>query len=132
MSPGLQVSDLPFRYHTDVAVHLALDLVLKHAVGLGQLANDGEDLAAISDLAELGLKGNFLAENELMCWHIHLRLAQLRNPHLVDAPLDHHLGMLTIISRRNTGARPFHNTGMLARRVGVIFLCVASAIAKLR
>jgi hypothetical protein len=46
-----------------VAVRLTLDLVLKHAVGLGQLANDGEDLAAGSDLAELGPKGNLLTEN---------------------------------------------------------------------
>ena len=75
-----------------MAVPLTLDLILKRAVGLGQLTNDGEDLAAICDLAELGLKGNLLAENELVCWHVHLRLAQLRNPHPVDPPLDHDLG----------------------------------------
>jgi hypothetical protein len=55
---------------TDVAVCLALDLILKDAVGFGQLADDREDLAAISDLAELGLKGNLLAEKVLVCWHV--------------------------------------------------------------
>jgi hypothetical protein len=45
-----------------VSVHLTLDLVLKRAVGLGQLANDDEDLAAISDLAELGLKHDLLTD----------------------------------------------------------------------
>jgi hypothetical protein len=53
-----------------VAIYLALDLILKHAVGLGHLTNYGEDLAAVSDLAELGLKRNLLAENEVVCWHV--------------------------------------------------------------
>src|SRR5262249_57147041 len=85
-----------FRYHADVAVSLALDLILQRAVSLGQLANDGEDLARVSGLAELGLNGNLLAENELVCWHVHLRLAQVRNPHPIDATLDHRLGMLAV------------------------------------
>jgi hypothetical protein len=94
-----------------MAVSLALDLILKHAVGLRQLANDDEHLAPISDLAELWLKGNLLAENELVCWHIHLRLAQLRNPHPIDAPLDHHLGMLAVpdLAAEDASATPPDN-----------------------
>ena len=53
-----------------MAVYLALDLILKSPVCLRQLASDGEDLAPVSDLAELGLKGNLLAENELVGCHI--------------------------------------------------------------
>jgi hypothetical protein len=58
-----------------VAVSLALDLILERAVSLGQLPDDGEDFAPVRVLAILGLKGNLLAENELVCWHAHLRLA---------------------------------------------------------
>src|SRR5947207_4270289 len=62
-----------FLSRTIRSVHLTLDLVLKRAVGLGQLANDDEDLAAISDLAELGLKHDLLTDQELVDWHVHLR-----------------------------------------------------------
>ena len=52
----LQLGELPLRYYTDVAVHVTLDLVLNHAVRLGQLANDGEDLAAVGELTPFGTK----------------------------------------------------------------------------
>ena len=39
-----------------MAVYLALDLILKHAAGLGQLTRHDEDLAAVDELAVLGTK----------------------------------------------------------------------------
>ena len=52
-----------------MAVYLALDLVLKHAAGLGQLTNHGEDLAAVCELAFLGTKRDLLTDHEFVCWH---------------------------------------------------------------
>ena len=42
--------------YAHMAVHLALDLVLKNAVGLGQLTRNNEDLAAVRELAQFGMK----------------------------------------------------------------------------
>jgi len=52
-----------------VAVYLALDLILKHAAGLGQLPRHDEDLAAVYELAPLGTKRDPLTDDELVCWH---------------------------------------------------------------
>jgi len=52
-----------------VTVYLALDLVLKHAAGLGQLARHDEDLAAVDELAVLGTKRDLLTDHEFVCWH---------------------------------------------------------------
>jgi hypothetical protein len=53
-----------------VTVYLALDLVLKHAAGLGQLTHNDEDLAAVEELAHLGIKGNLLTEQEFVRGHL--------------------------------------------------------------
>jgi hypothetical protein len=52
-----------------MAVYLALDLVLKHAAGLGQLTHHDEDLAAVDELAVLGTKRDLLTNSEFVCWH---------------------------------------------------------------
>ncbi len=52
-----------------MAVYLALDLILKHAAGLGQLPRHDEDLAAVYELAPLGTKRDPLTDDELVCWH---------------------------------------------------------------
>jgi hypothetical protein len=40
---------------------------LKHAVGLGQLMHNDEDLAAIGELAQFGIKGDLLTDDEFLC-----------------------------------------------------------------
>jgi hypothetical protein len=55
-----------------VTVYLALDLVLKHAPGLGQLTHHNEDLAAVEELAHPGMKGNLLTDDEFVCWQASL------------------------------------------------------------
>jgi len=64
-----QIGELNFPDHAHVAVYLALDLILKHAAGLGQLTHHGEDLAAVDELAVLGTKRDPLTDDELVCWH---------------------------------------------------------------
>ena len=49
-----------------MAVVLALDLVLKDAAGLGQLAGNNKRLSPIDGLAQLGAKADFLTDRELM------------------------------------------------------------------
>jgi hypothetical protein len=49
-----------------VAVYLALDLVLKHAAGLGQLTHHDEDLAAVGELAFVGTKRDLLTDHEFV------------------------------------------------------------------
>src|SRR5204863_4664817 len=64
-----QIGELNFPDHAHVAVYLALDLILKHAAGLGQLTHHDEDLAAVDELAVLGTKRDPLTDDELVCWH---------------------------------------------------------------
>src|SRR5438067_13907082 len=45
--------------YAHMAVHLALDLVLKNDVGLGQLTRNNEDIAAVRELAQFGMKDDF-------------------------------------------------------------------------
>jgi hypothetical protein len=47
-----------------------MDLVLKHAIGFGQLAHDNKDLAAIGKLSQVGAKGDLLANRKFMCRHL--------------------------------------------------------------
>src|SRR5438045_7712185 len=61
--------ELNFPDHAHVNVYLALDLILKHAAGLGQLTHHDEDLAAVDELAVLGTKRDPLTDDELVCWH---------------------------------------------------------------
>src|SRR5436853_3697055 len=68
-----QIGELNFPDHAHVAVYLALDLILKHAAGLGQLAHHDVDLAAVDELAVLGTKRDPLTDDEFVRWHVHLR-----------------------------------------------------------
>ena len=52
-----------------MGVYLALDLILKHAAGLGQLTHHDEELAAVDELAPLGTKRDPLTDDEFVCWH---------------------------------------------------------------
>src|SRR5205823_6282590 len=65
-----QIGELNFPDHAHVAVDLALDLILKHAAGLGQLAHHDEDLAAVVELAVLGTKRDLLTDDEFVRWHL--------------------------------------------------------------
>src|SRR5205807_8123784 len=65
-----QIGELNFPDHAHVTVYLALDLILKHAAGLGQLTHHDEDLAAVDELAVLGTKRDLLTDHELVCWHL--------------------------------------------------------------
>src|SRR6266550_5261581 len=67
-----QIGELNFPYHAHVGVYLALDLILKHAAGLGQLTHNDEDLAAVDELAPLGTKRDPLTDDEFVRWHVHL------------------------------------------------------------
>ena len=49
-----------------MGVYLALDLILKHAAGLGQLTHHDEDLAAVDELAGLGTKRDPLTYREFV------------------------------------------------------------------
>src|SRR5207248_1507521 len=62
--------ELNFPDHAHVNVYLALDLILKHAAGLGQLTHHDEDLAAVDELAVLGTKRDPLTDDELVYWHL--------------------------------------------------------------
>ena len=53
-----------------MAVYLALDLILKHAAGLGQLTHHDEDLAAVDELAVLGTKRDLLTDQKFVRWHL--------------------------------------------------------------
>src|SRR5438477_8963972 len=64
-----QIGELNFPDHAHVAVYLALDLILKHASGLGQLTHHDEDLAAVDELAPLGTKRDPLTDHEFVRWH---------------------------------------------------------------
>src|SRR5438270_11833384 len=66
----IPISELNLPDHAHVAVYLALDLILKHAAGLGQLAHHDEDLAAVDELAVLGTKRDPLTDDELVYWHL--------------------------------------------------------------
>ncbi|HTC79715.1 MAG TPA: hypothetical protein VK657_13955 [Terriglobales bacterium] len=61
-----QIGELNFPDHAHVAVYLALDLILKHAAGLGQLTHHDEDLAAVDELGPLGSKCDLLTDREFM------------------------------------------------------------------
>jgi len=52
-----------------MAVVLALDLVLEHTPGFGQLPGNNKDLAAADGLAQFGAKGNFLPNREFVRRH---------------------------------------------------------------
>src|ERR1051325_8241018 len=65
----LQIGELCFPDDAGVAVHLALDLVLKLAAGFGELTDHDEDLAASGHLADLGTKPHLLVNRELMRLH---------------------------------------------------------------
>src|SRR5712671_1426987 len=67
---ALQIGEPGFPDYPCMAVHLAIDLVLKHAIGFGQLAHDNKDLAAIGKLSQVGAKGDLLANRKFMCWHL--------------------------------------------------------------
>src|SRR5437764_6190126 len=67
-----QIGELDFADHAQVAVYLALDLILKHAAGLGQLTHHDEDLAAVDELAPLGTERDPLTDDEVVRWHGHL------------------------------------------------------------
>src|SRR5204863_8826118 len=69
--PGV-AGELNFPDHAHVGVYLALDLILKHAAGLGQLTHHDEDLAAVDELAPLGTKRDPLTDDEFVRWHVHL------------------------------------------------------------
>ena len=53
-----------------MAVYLALDLILKHAAGLGQLTHHDEDLAAVDELAVLGTKRDLLTDQKFVRWYL--------------------------------------------------------------
>src|SRR5437868_6851788 len=61
-----QIGELNFPDHAHVAVYLALDLILKHAAGLGQLTHHDEDLAAVDELGPLGSKRDLLTYREFV------------------------------------------------------------------
>jgi hypothetical protein len=59
------IGELGFAHHARATVDLALDLVLKHAGGLGQLANDDKNLTAVTYLAHLRRKADLLTTANL-------------------------------------------------------------------
>ena len=76
-----QIGELNFPYDTGMAVDLALDLVLKHAAGFGQLANDNKKLAAVGGVAHRGREADFLTDRKFMPRH-YSSLMAFRGPAL--------------------------------------------------
>ena len=70
MASRSQIGELNFPDHARVTVYLALDLILKHPAGLGQLTHHSEDLAAVEELAVLGTKRDLLTDQEFVRWHV--------------------------------------------------------------
>jgi hypothetical protein len=64
-----QIGDLSLPDDASMAIGLALDLVLKHAAGFGQWADDDKDLTAVCGLAHLGREADLLTDRELVGWH---------------------------------------------------------------
>jgi hypothetical protein len=57
-----QIGKLGFTGDAGMAIYLPLNLVLRHAVGFGQLADQNEGLVLVGDLADFRAKGDLLSD----------------------------------------------------------------------
>src|ERR1051325_4189189 len=99
----LQIGELCFPDDAGVAVHLALDLVLKLAAGFGELTDHDEDLAASGHLADLRTKPHLLVNRELMRLH-HQEFQEARVARRVPRPAVRNCPSSRITSNASCGA----------------------------